>query len=164
MSMFDILRDLNAAEVDYVLVGGLAVALHGYQRVTLDVDIVLAMTADNLRCFIDQAKAKGLSPIIPVPMDSLANPDLIEQWHREKGMLAFALRGPDLMASVIDVLVRTPVPYEVMKRDAVIVPVGDLQVPIASIEHLIIMKTGTGRSKDAIDIEELKKIQAAEKC
>jgi hypothetical protein len=51
-----------------------------------------------------------------VPIDYLANPDLIEQWHREKGMLAFALRGADLMASVIDVLVR-PVPsFEELRK------------------------------------------------
>ena len=35
-----------------------------------------------------------------------------------------------------------------------------LKVPIASIGHLIAMKTDTGRSKDAIDIDELRKIQA----
>lgn len=40
------------------------------------------------------------------------------------------------------------------------VKVGSLDVPVASIAHLIEMKSGTGRSKDQIDIEELRKIQA----
>ncbi|MCX7156855.1 MAG: hypothetical protein NTW45_10500 [Rhodocyclales bacterium] len=158
--MFDLIKGLTDAEVDFVLVGGLAVALHGYQRVTMDVDVVLAMEPDNLRRFVDNAKAAGLQPVIPVPIDSLANPDLIEQWYREKGMLAFALRGPDMMATVIDVLVRPVVSFADLKRDAVLVPVGTLTVPVASIEHLIAMKTGTGRGKDAIDIEELRKLQA----
>lgn len=160
MGMFDLIKGLTDAEVDFVLVGGLAVALHGYQRVTMDVDVVLAMEPDNLRRFVDNAKAAGLQPVIPVPIDSLANPDLIEQWYREKGMLAFALRGPDMMATVIDVLVRPVVSFADLKRDAVLVPVGTLTVPVASIEHLIAMKTGTGRGKDAIDIEELRKLQA----
>ena len=163
MSMFDLIKRLCDAEIDFVVVGGLAVALHGYQRVTMDVDVVLAMGPDNLRRFIDSAKAAGLRPIIPLPLDALANPDLVEQWHREKGMLAFALRGPDLMATVIDVLVRPVVAFEDLKRDAKLIPVGPLTVPIASIEHLIVMKTGTGRSKDAIDIEELQKILARQK-
>jgi predicted nucleotidyltransferase len=158
--MFDLLKSLTDSEVDFVLVGGLAVALHGYQRVTMDVDVVLAMEPDNLRRFIDNAKAAGLQPVIPVPIDSLANPALIEQWYREKGMLAFGLRGPDMMATVIDVLVRPVVSFDDLKRDAVPVPVGTLTVPIASIEHLIAMKTGTGRGKDVIDIEELRKLQA----
>lgn len=160
MSMFDLIKRLLDAKIDFVVVGGLAVALHGYQRVTLDVDVVLAMTPDNLQHFIESSKAAGLQPIIPVPIESLANPALIEQWHREKGMLAFALRGPDLMASVIDVLVRPVISFDALKRDAVMVPVGVLTVPVASIDHLIAMKTGTGRSKDIIDIEELRKLQA----
>jgi hypothetical protein len=97
-----------------------------------------------------------------VPIESLADPELIDRWHREKGMLAFALRGEDLSKCVIDVLVRSPVPYDQMKRDAVQVPVGPLTVPVASIDHLIAMKTGTGRGKDRIDIEELLKIRAAQ--
>jgi len=160
MGMFDLIKSLTDAEVDFVLVGGLAVALHGYPRVTMNVDVVLAMAPDNLRRFIDYARAAGLQPVIPVPIDSLANPDLLEQWHREKGMLAFALRGPDMMATVIDVLVRPVVSFDDLKREAVRVPVGTLTVPVASIEHLITMKTGTGRGKDAIDIEELRKLQA----
>ena len=160
MGMFDLIKGLTDAEVDFVLVGGLAVALHGYQRVTMDVDVVLAMVPDNLRRFIDSAKAAGLRPVIPVPIDSLANPDLIEEWHREKGMLAFALRGPDMLSTVIDVLVRPLVSFDDLKRDAVLIPVGSLTVPIASIEHLILMKTGTGRGKDAIDVDELRKLQA----
>lgn len=162
MSMFETLRRLLDAEVDFVLVGGLAVALHGYQRVTLDIDLVLAMTPENLRRFIEIAKSDGLRPVIPVPIESLADPELIDRWHREKGMLAFALRGEDLSKCVIDVLVRSPVPYDQMKRDAVQVPVGPLTVPVASIDHLIAMKTSTGRGKDRIDIEELLKIRAAQ--
>lgn len=163
MTMFKLIEALTEAGVDYVLVGGLAVALHGYQRVTMDVDVVLAMDPENLRRFIDCAKSANLRPVIPVSLDSLAQPELIEQWHREKGMLAFALRGPDIMATVIDVLVKPVVPFADLRRDAVIVDIGRLRVPIASIDHLIAMKTGTGRSKDAIDIEELCKIKAGQR-
>lgn len=159
MGMFELISMLAEAEVEYVVVGGLAVALHGYQRVTMDVNVVLAMTPDNLRRFIDSAKAAGLGPVIPVPIDALAQPDLIEQWHRDKGMPAFGLRQADVMATVIDVLVKPVVPFDDLRRDACRVSIGALQVPIASIEHLIAMKTSTGRSKDEIDIMELRKIQ-----
>lgn len=67
-----------------------------------------------------------------------------------------------LDARVDFLLVKPPVPYDQMRRDAVLVPVGPLNVPVASIEHLIVMKTGTGRSKDQIDIDELLKIRAAQ--
>lgn len=75
-------------------------------------------------------------------------------------MLVFSLRGPQAMATVMDILVKPVVPFADLRRDATMVGVGSISIPVASIEHLIAMKTGTGRSKDLIDIEELRKIQA----
>jgi len=160
MNMFDLLKMLAEAKVEFVLVGGLAVALRGYQRVTMDVDVVVAMDGKNLQQFMSAAKAAGLRPTIPVPIESLAQPELIDQWYREKGMLAFSLRGNETMATVLDVLVRPVVAFPDLRRDASLVKVGAVDIPVASIAHLIAMKTGTGRSKDAIDIEELRKLQA----
>lgn len=158
--MFELLKMLAEAKIEFVLVGGLAVALHGYQRVTMDVDVVLAMDKGNLQRFIAVAKISSLHPTIPVPLDALAQPELIEQWCREKGMLAFSLRGAETMATVLDVLVRPVIAFADLRRDATMVAVGSIKLPVASIEHLIAMKTGTGRGKDLIDIEELRKIQA----
>lgn len=159
MNMFDLLKLLTDSKVEFVLVGGLAVALQGYQRVTMDVDVVLAMDATNLQRFVSAANTAGLRPTIPVPLDSLAQPELIDQWFREKGMLAFSLRGSETKATVMDVLVRPAVPFVQLKRDATIIKVGSLDIPVASIAHLIEMKSGTGRTKDILDIEELRKIQ-----
>lgn len=158
MGIFDLIKLLAEKEIDFVLVGGLAVALQGYQRVTMDVDVVLAMDVDNLERFIAAAKGAGLRPTIPVPIESLTRPELIEQWHREKGMLAFSLRGAEAQATVLDVLVKPVVPYAELRRDALVVEMGTARVPVASIPHLIAMKTGTGRGKDQVDIDELKKL------
>lgn len=158
--MFGLLKMLAEAKVEFVLVGGLAVALHGYQRVTMDVDVVLAMDEENLQRLLSVAKASGLRPTVPVEIESLAKPELIEQWYREKGMLAFSLRGSQAMATVMDILVKPVIPFADLRHEATMVEVGTISIPVASIEHLIAMKTGTGRSKDLIDIEELQKIQA----
>ncbi len=163
MSMFGLLKTLADADVEFVLVGGLAVALHGYQRVTMDVDVVLAMDGDNLQRFLSAAQASGLRPTMPVQLDALAQPNLLEQWFREKGMLAFSLRGAETMATVLDILIRPVIPFADLRHSAIMVEVGAISIPVASIEHLIALKTDTGRSKDKIDIEELKKIQA-QKC
>ena len=162
MVMFDLIKMLADGDVDFVLVGGLAVALHGYPRLTMDVDVVLAMDDKNLRRFIDGARAAGLQPTIPVPIESLAQPELIEQWHREKGRLAFSLRSPEAQATVIDILVRPVVPYAALRDAAVLIDAGPYRIPVASIDHLIAMKTGTGRGKDAIDVEALTKLRNGE--
>ena len=134
-------------------------ALHGYLRVTMDVDVVLAPDDENLAKFVDCAKSANLTPVLPNPIDSLRDAALIDQWHRETGMLSFALRGPDVMATAIDVLVRPVVSYDELKRNAVTKRIGPLAIPVASIDDLITLKTGTGRSKDFLDIEELRRIK-----
>lgn len=162
MGMFDLIKLLAESDTDYVLVGGLAVALQGYQRVTMDVDVVLAMNPENIERFVSHAKAAGLRPAMPVPLEALANPDLLEQWRREKGLLAFGLHGAETQATMLDVLIAPGIPYADLRRDAVLIDVGAFRIPVASIDHLIAMKTGSGRSKDAIDIAELKKLRAGE--
>lgn len=74
-------------------------------------------------------------------------------------MLAFSLRSAETQATVIDVLIKPVVAYADLRRDAVMVAVGSYAIPVASIDHLIAMKSGTGRNKDAIDIEELEKLR-----
>ena len=158
MSMYAILELLDSAQVDYVLIGGLAVTLRGYQRLTMDVDVALSMSPENLHRFIAAARRGGLQPVMPVPIDSLADPELMNRWHDEKGMLAFALRHPERQSTVIDVLIRPKVSFDELKAHSDALPIGSLRVPTASIEDLIRLKTGTGRTKDAVDIDELRKL------
>jgi hypothetical protein len=159
MNTVELLQSLTDARVDYVLVGGLAVQLHGYMRSTFDIDLVLAMNNDNLARFIDVAKRHGLTPGIPVPIESLRDAAQIERWHREKGMLAFSLREPQAGGGVVDVIVRPEVSFERLMANAV---AGDLfgrHVPIASIDDLLVMKRVANRPKDRLDIEALEKVK-----
>lgn len=162
MKIAELLHSLSEGQVQYVLVGGLAVQLHGFMRATFDIDLVLAMDDDNLLRFIAVAKRYGLMPSIPVPIDALRNAGQIEQWHREKGMLAFALREPQIGGGVVDVLVRPDISFEQLKRNAVAGKLFSQQVWIASIDDLLTMKRVANRPKDQLDITALEKIQRGE--
>lgn len=162
MKIIELLQSLTDEPVSYVLVDGLAVQLHGYMRSTFDIDLVLAMNDDNLARFINVAKRHGLTPGIPVPIDSLRDAEQIEQWYREKGMLAFSLRERQAGGAVVDVIVRPEVSFETLQANAV---AGDLfgrQVPIAAIDDLLVMKRAANRPKDRLDIEALEKIKRGE--
>ena len=152
MKTVELLQALSDGQVQYVLVGGLAVQLHGFLRSTFDIDLVLAMNDGNLSRFIAVAQGYGLVPVIPVPMDSLRNASLIDQWHREKGMLAFALREPHVGGSVVDVLVRSDVPYDRLMANAVAGELFGRKVWIASIDDLLVMKRIANRPKDQLDV------------
>src|SRR3990172_6491142 len=160
MKTVELLQTLSDEQVQYVLVGGLAVQLHGFLRSTFDIDLVLAMNDENLSRFIAIAQGYGLVPVIPVPMDSLRNASLIDQWHREKGMLAFALREPHIGGSMVDVLVRSDVPYDRLMANAVAGELFGRKVWIASIDDLLVMKRIANRPKDQLDTQRSKKSNA----
>lgn len=162
MKITELLQSLSDGQVQYVLVGGLAVQLHGFLRSTFDIDLVLAMNDENLVRFIDVAKQYGLVPVIPVPIDSLRNADQIDQWHREKGMLAFALRDPQVGGTVVDVLVRPEVPFDRLIANAVAGELFARHVWIASIDDLLTMKRSANRPKDQLDIVALERIKRGE--
>ena len=162
MKIAELLQSLAEGEVQYVLVGGLAVQLHGFLRSTFDIDLVLAMNDENILRFIAVAKRCGLVPAMPVSIDALRNPGQLEQWHREKGMLAFALREPHIGGSVVDILVRPDVPFDTLMSNAVVGELFTMKVWIASIDDLLTMKRIANRPKDKLDIGALEKIKRGE--
>ena len=162
MNATGLLQALAENDVDFVLVGGLAVQLHGYLRSTFDIDLVLAMNDANLTRFIDVARKLGLRPVSPVDIDALRDAAQIDQWHREKGMLAFALREPQAAGSVIDVLVRPNVSYEQLIENAVESRLFGRRIRIAGIDDLLSMKRIANRAKDRLDIEALERIKRGE--
>jgi hypothetical protein len=48
MLYLDLFAALNRHQVGYVLIGGLAVALHGVERDTMDIDVSVVVSPDNL--------------------------------------------------------------------------------------------------------------------
>lgn len=158
MRYADFFRALQSGQVDYVLVGGFAVALQGRLRATQDVDIALAMNRENLLRFLEVAKALELQPALPVPLETLLDEAAIERYHHEKGMLVFSCRQTTPMGLVVDILVRPKVPFESLKQAADLRESWGIVIPVASVGHLIGLKTGTGRALDEEDIRELRKI------
>lgn len=162
MKIAELLQSLSDARVEYVLVGGLAVQLHGFMRATFDIDLVLAMDEANLERFIGVANACGLQPNIPVPIDVLKDSSQIEQWHREKGMLAFPLREPQAGGMVVDILVRPEIQFDKLSLNAIVGELFGRKVMIAAIDDLLEMKRRANRTKDRLDVEALEKIKRGE--
>lgn len=162
MKIGDFLQCLSDEQIQYVLVGGLAVQLHGFMRATFDIDLVMAMNDENLARFIAVAKRLDLAPSIPVPIESLSDANQIAQWRREKGMLAFSLRESQVGGCVVDVLVDSVVPFAVLKKNAVMGELFGRSIPIASIGDLLEMKRSANRPKDMLDIDALEKIMRGE--
>ncbi len=73
MFYLDLFRALDRDEVRYLLIGGLAINIHGVERATMDVDLMLALDAQNLARFLKTAESLALTPVLPVKLADLAN-------------------------------------------------------------------------------------------
>ncbi|RLD12370.1 MAG: hypothetical protein DRI22_05375, partial [Caldiserica bacterium] len=65
-SFESILEELSKRNILFIVVGGVAVNLHGIPRMTYDIDILLKMEDENLRKFCSLMKEKGYKPKVPV--------------------------------------------------------------------------------------------------
>lgn len=160
MIYLDLFRALEKHQVRYLLVGGLAMNLHGVPRMTMDVDLVLVMDEDNLDRFIACAGELNLTPSVPVPLKDLKNPEQRRFWHEHKRMIAFGLQNTQArIPTMVDVLIAPCIDIDLAMQRAVVRDLDGTQVLLASIEDMITLKTDTGRAQDESDIEFLERVR-----
>ena len=162
MTLADLLTSLADAQIDFVIVGGFAMQMHGFQRATYDVDVALAMNEPNLEKFVALATELRLSPVVPVALAALRDAEQLDAWYREKGMIAFALRSAPPDELVLDVLLRPVVDYAKLAANAVSVSLIGRRLRIAGLDDLLPMKRVAVRPKDEIDIIALNKLKRGE--
>jgi Uncharacterised nucleotidyltransferase len=154
----EIFAALNASGTRYVIVGGVAVNLHGHQRFTQDLDIVVELEPDRATRALEALAALGYRPSVPVRLSDFADVDTRERWIRERHMVVFQLYD-ETRRLTVDVFVRYPLPFEELWQGATEVALPTSRVRIASIDHLIRMKREAGRPQDLVDVDALETIR-----
>ena len=153
-----ILNALHDHRVDFVIVGGVAAALHGGSRVTFDLDVVPSLAPESWQSAVDLLWELGARPRIPEPLERIRNVEHVRRWRREEGMLALNFRTGD-GSTEVDLLVGESDAFDELKQRAVEVTVDQRTFFVASIDDLISMKRRAGRPQDLLDIAELRKVQ-----
>ena len=137
----EFLRLLNANRVDYLLVGGYAVGLHGYPRATVDLDVWIRTTADNAERVLRALREFGFD--LPELEPTLfTDPRSIVRF----GVPPFRI---EVMTSI------DGVEFEGCRAQAVEFDLDDVRVPVISLADLKINKRAAGRHKDLADLENL---------
>jgi hypothetical protein len=140
-----IVAALNAGEVGYVIVGGLAVAAHGVVRATRDLDLVPEPSAENLERLAATLTEMGAEHPIEGALSgaSLARP------------VSFKLHTRFGEVQVLNRMPAVP-PYAELRRGALTVELTPAAVaPICSLADLRAMKLASGRPRDLVDVAEL---------
>ncbi len=135
--------------------GGLACILHGVDRTTADVDLVVDLAADSVRSTIAALVGTGYRPMAPVDPAHLADPVVRQRWQQEHGMQVFSLWDGENRRPTVDILLEGIVPFEELLADSVAMTLRGTTVAVASIEHLIRLKRHAGRPQDLADITRL---------
>lgn len=135
---------LNEHEVDYLLIGGLAVVYHGYTRSTNDIDFWYRPTISNFLNIVNAFKEYGIdvSELEEVVFDP------------EKAYLRFPVSNltAEFLPTVHDSL-----PFQEAFKRAELLELADTKIPVIGYEDLVKIKSSTDRLKDKADIEELTK-------
>lgn len=160
MSLFEPLFEaLDQGQVRYVVVGGLATVLHGFARLTADVDLVVDLSPPEARKAIGALVQLGLKPRAPVDPFDFADPTIRQAWIRDKGMQVFSLWDPTNPLRSVDLFVELPIPFDELWERSDAISLTSVTVRVASITDLIRLKQIAGRPQDLLDIDALRAIE-----
>jgi len=153
----DLLLALTNAQVEFVVIGGVAVGVHHYARATKDLDIVPDPSPANMqrlaRLLVEiDAQQVGVGDFSPdeFPFDPTDPVQLAEganfRFETSHGPL-------DILQWVAGI--ETDLAYTELAPKAFPVRFRDIQIQVCALDHLLSMKRAAGRKQDLEDLEQL---------
>jgi predicted nucleotidyltransferase len=137
----EFLRSLNDQGVEYLVIGGHAVAYHGYPRATADLDVWVAVTESNAACLVAALKAFGFD--VPELTPSLfLRPDRVIR-------MGVAPNQIEIQTGIDGVRFPDCHPRRISAE------LDGVRVHFIGLEDLKINKRASGRNKDLADLDQL---------
>ncbi len=150
-----IFKTLEDAEVRYVVVGGLALVLHGVDRLTADVDLVIDLGPEQAAKAMRALTEAGFRPSLPVDAIEFADAATRAAWRRDRGMVVFSLWDPSGNRPTIDLFTEAPMDFERLWAASEAVVLSGQTVRLVALADLINMKRSSARPRDREDIARL---------
>jgi hypothetical protein len=141
----DFLVALNQYEVEYILVGGYSVILHGYNRNTGDLDVWVRPTVANYR------RLKAAFYTFGMPLFDMTEEKFLNTEEYDVFSFGIPPTAIDLMTS------HKGLDFDAAFENAYFKDVDNFKVRLIDLDDLIHAKTFIGRSKDLNDVENLSK-------
>jgi len=138
----EFIQSLNDNQVRYLVIGGYAVALHGYPRYTKDIDIWIGMSPDNAAKLVKALEQFGFGSLGLQAADFLVPDQIIQLGYPPNR---------------IDLITTSPgVDFESCYASRVQVVVDEVTVNFIDLDDLKKSKRAAGRLQDLADLENLK--------
>ena len=116
----------------------------------------IELIPENASRMIAALVRMGYKPLLPIPAKDFIDETKRKSWIEQRNLKVFTFWDPTNELPNIDIFVETPINFSKLDAQSESIDLGEVNCCIASIPHLIQMKTGTGRSKDQEDIKNLK--------
>jgi hypothetical protein len=147
LDAFELVAALTRHEVDYVIIGGVALQAHGHVRTTLDLDVVAAWTGENMQRLAGalrelDAKLRGVDADL-LGLD-LGDPTTLY----DGGNFLMHTRHGDLDVFAVDQTPGAPSRYEDLRARAIAVQIRGVTLRIAHPDDLIRMKSAAAQFRD----------------
>jgi predicted nucleotidyltransferase len=156
----EVLEALNQAQVRYLVVGGVAVVLHGYLRTTADLDLVVQLEPDNVRRALAALASRDYRPRAPVPAHAFADADTRRQWVRQKQLTVFSLWSASHPALEVDLFVEEPFDFDAVYARAIRVRLDRTEATLINLDDLLALKRLAGRPVDQQDVAALEALRS----
>ena len=138
--------------MDYAVVGGQAVALHGVVRGTIDVDVALRWTRQTVVDAEAALRGVGLESRIPVTAGDVFDlRDYAREYARERHLIAWNFFDPEAPMAEVDIVIN----YDLAGKNAADIRLSSGLVRVLSRGDLIEMKKRSGRPQDLADADAL---------
>jgi hypothetical protein len=137
----DILREFNAAGVEYLVVGAYALSAHGFPRATGDLDVLVHASTENAKRVYAALAAFG-APLDQLTVQDLSRPDTVFQ-------IGIAPRRVDVLTGI------DAVSFSEAWTNRVEVSISGLRIPVLGRAELIRNKRAVGRPQDLADVARL---------
>ena len=142
-----VINKLNKAKLDYLLVGGAALAVHGLPRSTLDMDIYIIAKTEALNKLFHLTASLGLKSGQKAILAIANSPELfVNQW------ICFSYEGQD----ILDVFLTEEGEFKRLLKDSERKRDKNISVTVASLKDIEAMKKRSGRPVDLADLELIK--------
>lgn len=159
-----ILKELEKKNIRYIVIGGVAVNLHGYTRATNDLDIMLSFDKENVEKFSKLAEELGFKAKVPVDIIELAESNKRDYWKKERNMKVFSIYNIENEFEVIDIMIQDYIDFETAYKNKKIMLDEGISIPVISLSDLIKLKeiATHQRDRDLPDLKILRKFKEQE--
>ncbi len=156
MSLFlPVIDAFNREQIVYVVIGGLAVVLHGHDRPVPRLELVVGLDKANASKAVEIVLKLGYAPRLKVDPMGFADFQQRKAWMTDKDLEIFSFYKKDEPQFGIDFFMDYPVDFDGLLARAIEKNVESVPVRIGGIEDLITLKKMSGREDDVEDIRML---------